>query len=82
MAEYKYPALLQIKPNPPEGDLHLKPCPFCGKEDPIYWEYETAAGPRWKVFCLGDKCGGCVDTGYSQQRHQVTEKWNRRAENE
>lgn len=82
MAGYKYPALLQIKPNPPEGDLHLKPCPFCGKEDPVYWEYETAAGPRWKVFCLGEECGGCVDTGYAQQRHHVTDKWNRRAGNE
>ena len=79
MAAYKYPTLLDIEPNPPEGDLHLKPCPFCGKKDPVYWKYETADGPRWKVFCLGEGCGGCVDTGYAQQMHHVTDKWNRRA---
>jgi len=67
-----------VEPNPKKGDLHLDPCPFCGQKDPVYIQYETDVGPRWKVFCLGEECGGCVDTGYAQQRHHVAEKWNRR----
>ena len=78
MAAYKYPTLLDIEPNPPEGDLHLKPCPFCGKKDPVYWKYETAVGPRWKIFCCG--CAAGVDPGWAQQRNPLTSIWNRRVE--
>ena len=72
--------LKNVEPNRKKGDLHLEPCPFCGQKDPVYIQYETDVGPRWKVFCLGEECGGCVDTGYSQQRHHVAEKRNRRAQ--
>ena len=71
--------LKSVESNPKKGNLHLDPCPFCGRKDPVYIQYETGADPRWQVFCLGEECGACVDTGYSQQRRHVAKKWNRRA---
>ena len=76
MAKYEYPVLLSIEKNPPEGDLHLMPCPFCGTSEIIYWQYETAVGPRWKIFCL--KCAAGVDPGWAQQRYPLVSIWNRR----
>ena len=68
--------VLQICKNPPNGDLHLKSCPFCGSSEIVYWEYETVVGPRWRIFCLG--CAAGVDPGYAQQKNQLTDIWNRR----
>ena len=62
--------------NPPKGYLHLKPCPFCGSSEIVYLEYETAVGPRWRIFCLG--CAAGVDPGYAQQKNHLTDIWNRR----
>ena len=71
-----YEEVLKIDKNPPKGDLHLDPCPFCGTSEIVYWQYETAAGPRWKIFCL--KCTAGVDPGWAQQRLLLTSIWNRR----
>lgn len=60
----------------PEGDLALKPCPFCGSKDVMYVQYEHAAGLRWRAECFG--CTAMIDPGYAQKPSVVRDMWNRR----
>ena len=60
----------------PTDRTELKPCPFCGNDEVVYEQYEHTVGLRWRVVCCG--CMAMVDPGYTQQRHQVAEMWNRR----
>lgn len=62
----------------PQGDLLLKPCPFCG-EDAVFIQYTTPVGPRWRVTCCN--CMATIDPGYAQHRHIVQERWNNRTDN-
>ena len=69
--------MVQIWKPEPGGQLALKPCPFCGNEEPVYLQYNTPAGLRWMVICTD--CMANVDPGTAQQRHQIKPLWNRRA---
>lgn len=69
--------MVQIWKPEPGGHLALKPCPFCGNEEPVYLQYNTKVGHRWMVICT--ECMASVDTGTAQQRHQIKPLWNRRA---
>lgn len=60
----------------PTGDLLLKPCPFCGCDEVVYEEYETAVGNRWRVMCMG--CVASIDPGWAQTRGTVQGMWNKR----
>ena len=73
--------MVQIWKPEPGGQLALKPCPFCGNEEPVYLQYNHAAGLRWMVLCTD--CMASIDPGWARSRHRVAELWNRRAgENE
>lgn len=58
---------------------HLKPCPFCGENDPVALNIEHMAGtilhPAYRVIC--DNCGGA--SGWTDRGDHL-EQWNRRAE--
>ena len=68
--------LLGIETNPAEGEMHLKPCPFCGESEVIYWAYERDVGERWKVFCI--RCAAGIDPGWAQTKGAVASLWNKR----
>lgn len=66
----------QIYKPEPDGDLALKPCPFCGHKEIMYIQYKHTAGLRWMVLCGG--CMASIDPGWAQNRHRVCELWNKR----
>lgn len=68
---------MSIRYQEPYGDFLLSPCPFCGCRKPLYEEYKTPVGNRWRVVC--PDCVATLDPGYAQQKITVQEMWNRRA---
>jgi Lar family restriction alleviation protein len=49
----------------------LKPCPFCGQNEPVLWD---VAGSAWV------QCGGCsASTGIHNNRDEAVDHWNGRA---
>ena len=62
----------------PGGDFVVKPCPFCGSDNIIYWQYRHAAGLRWRIVCL--HCLAMIDPGWVQQYGYLADMWNARAD--
>lgn len=55
----------------------VKPCPFCGEAEEIYFEeYLHAAGKRWRILC--PNCMAGIDRGYDQHPGLLLEAWNKR----
>ena len=55
--------------------MELKPCPFCGGEAVIRWDYQSGA---YEINCSG--CNGTFTHWYYEFDEQV-EAWNRRVNN-
>ena len=64
----------------PRGDFLVKPCPFCGSKNIVYWQYRHAAGLRWRIACT--HCLAMIDPGWVQEYGYLAELWNTRAEAE
>lgn len=52
----------------------LKPCPFCGNDDPILYDFD---GEDWAVECGKGLC--TAQTIMVDTREQAVQNWNRRA---
>ena len=57
------------------GTPGMKPCPFCGSERVLRYLYDNYPTPRYKVCCFD-----CSAQMYRGTEEEVTEAWNRRAE--
>ena len=62
--------------------MNLKPCPFCGNPNPVYWCYpedgKTLFTQRWAVLCYYPD-GGCGAEGSHQKsKEEATIAWNER----
>ena len=57
----------------------LKPCPFCGNPNPVYWNYtEEYFTERWAVLCYYPD-GGCGAEGSRQKsKEEAAAAWNER----
>lgn len=58
-------------------DKELKPCPFCGGEGQLY-VYPNHIKTEYNVQCSG--CG--ASSRYGNNRNDVIEAWNGRANND
>lgn len=55
----------------------VKPCPFCGEAEEIYFEeYLHASGKRWRILC--PNCMAGIDRGYDQNPGPLLDAWNKR----
>lgn len=57
---------------------NAKKCPFCGCSEIVFEQYEHASGKRWRIWCGG--CAAGIDPGWTVQRVDVLEMWNKRTE--
>jgi hypothetical protein len=60
----------------------LKPCPFCGNQNPVYWCYTEDGtnlfSDRWAVLCYYPD-GGCGAEGSHQKsKEEAAAAWNER----
>lgn len=55
----------------------LKPCPFCGWEAKIT---KNEDGYAWSIYC--DNCYAEMNTGYSHNKNDLIDNWNRRCRND
>ena len=66
----------------------LLPCPFCGGEAKLHYDYSSESGDWWIVDCLNDDCPMLsqrgawdtvnVTTGWRKTEAEVIEAWNTR----
>lgn len=56
----------------------VKPCPFCGEAEEIYFEeyLHTGVGKRWRILC--PNCMAGIDRGYDQNPGPLLDAWNKR----
>lgn len=67
-----------VKFEKPRDEQELKPCPFCGHKEPLFYQYKATVGLRWAIMC--GACCAIVDPGYAQDKSTVAVDWNRRRE--
>ena len=61
----------------PMGGIKLKPCPFCGSAQVVYFRGEQ----RDRRIIYGMVCWGCKAMGpKAPNEEQAEEAWNRRAQ--
>lgn len=66
----------------------LKPCPFCGGEAKLSYDYSSESGDWYTVDCLNKKCpmnysrgawdNVNVTTGWRKTKEEVIKAWNTR----
>ena len=62
------------------SSTELKPCPFCGNDQPIIEKYSIAGtGERYRVACGQFDCGAEVRSGYWVHPNMAVRAWNRRS---
>lgn len=54
----------------------LKPCPFCGKKNPIVDVFNLESGIVYQVYC--NQCGGC-GPDYGSSKERAIDAWNKRS---
>lgn len=52
------------------------PCPFCGSNNIVTYQYEHDAGTRYAIMCMG--CVATIDPGWVRNPHYAVELWNKR----
>lgn len=66
-----------IKVNTYRKNISVKPCPFCGEKEEIFFEeYKHKAGVRWRILCTS--CMAHIDRGYDQTPLPLLDAWNKR----
>ena len=78
----KYFQLLSALWKEGEVGMKLKPCPFCGNPNPVYWCYpkddKSLFTDRWAVLCYYSD-GGCGAEGSHQKsKEEAANAWNER----
>ena len=64
-----------------DSSTELKPCPFCGNDQPIIEKYSIAGvGERYRVVCGQSGCGAEVSAGYWVHPNMAVRAWNRRVD--
>ena len=71
------------------SDVELKPCPFCGGEAKLYYDWSDETGEWFSVGCDNDDClmalhdiaydYKCVSTGWRKFKEEAVSAWNTRA---
>lgn len=61
-------------------DREIKPCPFCGETEELYFEeyLRTGVGKRWRIVCAS--CMAGIDRGYDQNPGSLLDAWNQRSD--
>lgn len=69
--------------------LHLRPCPFCGKDVAIFSDcqeveccesFEKCPSARYKTVVCSFRNGGCgTATGFHPTYREAASAWNRRS---
>lgn len=62
------------------GDVELKPCPFCGGEARMYYDWSSATGDWFSIDCNNDECLMVNQgTGWRDSKEKAISAWNTRA---